>query len=62
MRSPANAFFVNLPGAGFTVFGATPAENAALLSAGAELRLASGFSALAKFDAEVSGETTAYGG
>ena len=34
--------FVALPGAGFVVFGATPAENTALASAGAELRLAKG--------------------
>jgi outer membrane autotransporter protein len=57
-----NPFFVNLPGAGFTVFGASPAENAALISAGAELRLANGFSALAKFDGEFGGDTTVYAG
>jgi uncharacterized protein with beta-barrel porin domain len=57
-----NPFFVNLPGAGFTVFGATPAENAALLSAGGELRFGNGFSALAKFDAELGGDATAYSG
>ena len=50
------------PGAGFTVFGASPAENAALLSAGGELRLANGFSLLAKFDGEFGGDTTVYAG
>jgi autotransporter-associated beta strand protein len=57
-----NPFFVNLPGAGFTVFGATPAENSALVSAGGELRLANGFSLLAKFDGEFGGDTTVYAG
>jgi outer membrane autotransporter protein len=55
-------FFVNLPGAGFTVFGASSAENAALVSAGGELRLANGFAVLAKFDGELSGDTTVYAG
>jgi len=57
-----NPFFVNLPGAGFTVFGATPAENSALLSAGGELRLANGFSLLAKVDGEFGGDATVYAG
>jgi outer membrane autotransporter protein len=57
-----NAFFVTLPGAGFTVFGATPAENSALLSAGGEWRLATGLALLAKVDGEFSDDTTAYAG
>src|SRR6202043_1629373 len=36
------AAFEALPGAGFNVVGAIPAKNAALLSGGAELRLAGG--------------------
>ena len=46
------AVFQTLPGAGFIVNGATPAQNSALVSAGAELRLANGVSLLGKFDGE----------
>jgi outer membrane autotransporter protein len=56
------AAFQTLPGAGFTVFGASPAENAALLSALAELRLAKRFSLLAKFDGEFGRDTRVYAG
>jgi hypothetical protein len=40
------AAFQTLPGASFIVNGATPAQNSALASAGAELRLANGVSLL----------------
>jgi outer membrane autotransporter protein len=56
------AVFQTLPGAGFIVNGATPAQNSALTSAGAELRLANGVSLLAKFDGEFSSHSTTYGG
>ena len=44
------------------MFGASRAENAALLSAGGELRLANGVSLLAKFDSEFGGDSTVYAG
>lgn len=56
------AGFQTLPGAIFTVAGALPAEDAALVSAASELRLASGMSFRAKFDGEFSGHTRSYGG
>jgi uncharacterized protein with beta-barrel porin domain len=51
-----------LPGAGFIVNGATPAQNSALASAGAELRLTNGVSLLGKFDSEFSSHSTTYSG
>jgi outer membrane autotransporter protein len=57
-----NAVFQALPVAGFTVFGAAAAEDAALVSAGGELRLANGFSLLAKFDGEFADGTQVYAG
>ena len=56
------AVFQTLPGAGFIVNGATPAQNSALASAGAELRLANGVSLLGKFDGEFASHSTTYGG
>jgi outer membrane autotransporter protein len=56
------AVFQTLPGASFIVNGATPAQNAALASAGAELRLANGVSLLGKFDGEFASHSTTYGG
>jgi outer membrane autotransporter protein len=56
------AIFQTLPGAGFTVIGAAAVENAALVSAGAELKLRSGVSLSAKFDGEFSDRTTVYAG
>ena len=49
-------------GASFIVNGATPAQNSALASAGAELRLANGVSLLGKFDGEFASRSTTYGG
>lgn len=54
--------FQALPAAGFTVFGASAAENAALVCAGGELRLGNGFSLLAKFDGEFAPGTQVYAG
>jgi outer membrane autotransporter protein len=56
------AAFQTLPGASFIVSGATPAQNSALASAGAELRLANGISLLGKFDGEFASHSTTYGG
>ncbi|RAI39985.1 hypothetical protein CH338_07575, partial [Rhodoplanes elegans] len=54
--------FQALPGASFVVFGATPVPDLALLSAGAELRLASGWSLAARFDGELAGRGHTYAG
>ena len=54
--------FQTLPGASFIVNGATPAQNSALASAGAELRLANGISLLGKFDGEFASHSSTYGG
>jgi outer membrane autotransporter protein len=56
------AVFQTLPGASFIVNGATPAQNSALASAGAELRLANGVSLLSKFDSEFASHSATYGG
>jgi autotransporter-associated beta strand protein len=56
------AAFQTLPGASFIVNGATPAQNSALTSAGAELRLANGITLLAKFDGEFASHSSTYGG
>ena len=58
-----SASFIGLtPIASFAASGATPSHDLALLSGGAEWRLASGFSLVAKFDSELSGRTTTYAG
>jgi len=57
-----NAAFQSLPGASFTVNGAAPVPNSALLSAGAELRFASRFSIGAKFDGEFASRSQTYAG
>jgi outer membrane autotransporter protein len=59
---PINATFQTLPGAAFTVNGASPAPNAALLSAGAEMRWPSGWSMAATFEGEFSRNTDGYAG
>ena len=56
------AAFQTLPGASFIVNGATPAEDSALVSAGAELRLANGVTMLAKFDGEFASHSNTYAG
>jgi outer membrane autotransporter protein len=57
-----NAAFQTLPGASFTVNGAEAAPNAALLSAGAELRLINNWSVAAKFDGEFASGARTYAG
>ncbi|HEY4746106.1 MAG TPA: autotransporter outer membrane beta-barrel domain-containing protein, partial [Steroidobacteraceae bacterium] len=56
------AAFQALPGTGFIVNGATPAKDSALVSTGAELRLASGVTLLAKFDGEFARGSQTYAG
>jgi uncharacterized protein with beta-barrel porin domain len=58
-----SASFIGLtPIASFVVNGATPSHDLAVLSSGAEWRLVSGLSLMAKFDGEFSGRTTTYAG
>jgi uncharacterized protein with beta-barrel porin domain len=56
------AAFQALPGTNFIVNGATPAKDSALVSTGAELRLANGVSLLAKFDGEFANRAQTYAG
>jgi uncharacterized protein with beta-barrel porin domain len=56
------AIFLALPGSSFIVNGAAPAEDSALVSAGAEFRLANGVSMLAKFNGEFGGGSQTYSG
>lgn len=56
------ALFQTLPGASFVVNGAAPARVSALATAGAELRLRSGWSIGAKFDGEFASHSTTYAG
>lgn len=58
----ANATFQTLPVATFTVNGAKPAADSALLSAGAKMSWANGFSVSANFDGEFSNTTASYAG
>jgi uncharacterized protein with beta-barrel porin domain len=56
------AVFQTLPGASFVVNGARGDPDAALVSAGAEMKWLSGFSLMATFEGEFSGNTTSYAG
>jgi autotransporter-associated beta strand protein len=58
----ASATFQSLPGASFVVNGARPAANAALTTAEAEWRFASGISVGASFEGEFSDVTRSYAG
>lgn len=58
----ATATFQQLPGATFTVNGAEPAANSALLSFGADVALSRGWSLGAGFDGEFSRTTASYAG
>lgn len=57
-----NAAFQALPGASFFVNGATPAKDAALASAGAELKFSNGVAVSAKLDGEFAARSTTYSG
>jgi outer membrane autotransporter protein len=54
--------FQALPASSFVVTGAAPAENSALVSAGAELRLANGVTVLGKFDGDFASHSQTYAG
>jgi uncharacterized protein with beta-barrel porin domain len=56
------AVFQTLPGASFVVNGARGDPDAALVSAGAEMKWLNGFSLMATFEGEFSGNTTSYAG
>jgi len=57
------AAFLALPGGGgFVVNGATPAHDSALITAGAEIKLRSGWSVMAKFDGEFASGSQTYTG
>ena len=57
-----DAVFEALPGAGFTVNGATPPKNSALTSASAELHITADWSLTAKFDGEFASGSQTYAG
>jgi outer membrane autotransporter protein len=54
--------FLTLPTASFIVNGAKPASDLAVVTAGAELRLAGGISLMGKFDGEFGAGTSTYAG
>ena len=56
------AAFQTLPGASFVVNGAMPAKDSALVSAGAELKLAGGVTLIGKFDGEFVGRAQTLAG
>ena len=58
----AAATFQALPGASFTVNGAQPSANAALVSLGGEMGWFNGWSVAANFDGEFSRTTAGYAG
>jgi autotransporter-associated beta strand protein len=58
----ATAIFQTLPGATFTVNGAQPAANAALVSSSAEMKWHNGWSLAANIDGEFSRTTASYTG
>ena len=58
----ASATFQSLPGASFVVNGATPAHDAALATASAEMKFVSGISLAATFEGEFSEVTRSYAG
>lgn len=57
-----NAAFQTLPGENFTVNGAAPPTNLALLTSGVEYRMANGISFGAKFDTELAAKSQTYAG
>ena len=61
-NSSANAVFQSLPGAGFTVSGATPAHNLALTSLNGEYRMANGWSFDLRLDGEFASSSQTYAG
>jgi len=63
VSNPAlSAAFQALPGTNFVVFGAPVAHDAALVSAGAELRITPRLDVIAKFDGEFAAGAQTYAG
>ncbi len=60
--SNVTALFQLIPATSFITSGARPAHDLALLSGGAELKLASGLGFFGKFDSELSSRAKRYGG
>jgi len=56
------AVFGSLPGSNFSVSGAVPAKDLALVSAGAEVKWVNNFSLAATFEGQFSSSTEGYGG
>ncbi|MBN9081544.1 MAG: autotransporter domain-containing protein, partial [Rhizobiales bacterium] len=61
-NSSLSASFLNLPASSFVVNGAAPSRNAALVSAGAEMKWQNGWSIAATFEGEFSGRSNSYAG
>ena len=57
-----NATFLSLPAAAFTVPGARPARDAAIVSAGVDLALGRNVVLYAQFDGDIAGGGNAYAG
>jgi outer membrane autotransporter protein len=57
-----NASFLSIPGAAFTVSGARPARDAALVSAGVDVGIGRNVTVYAQFDSELAGSGNAYAG
>lgn len=57
-----SATFASLPGPSFTINGAAPARDTALVSAGAEVQFANNVTIAGSFEGEFSGTTRGYGG
>ena len=56
------ATFLSIPAASFTVSGARPARDAALVSAGVDVGIGRNVTVYAQFDSELSGSGNAYAG
>jgi len=56
------ASFLSIPGAAFTVNGARPARDAALVSAGVDVGIGRNVTVYAQFDSELAGSGNAYAG
>ncbi len=61
-RRSVDAIFQALPVSNFTVFGASPARDSALVSAGVEAKWLNGISVAANFEGEFSSRTDGYAG
>ncbi|WP_245427361.1 autotransporter domain-containing protein [Roseiarcus fermentans] len=58
----ASAAFLDLPGSNFTVYGASPARNAALANVGGKVAFGNGIAIEARFDGQFGSGTQVYGG